>query len=299
MDGLIATTGRTSTTASKPQRPDLVAKAIKPDYAIGSHVAALGLWFSEKNALPEKYQGGAFVSEHGSWDRSPLSGYEVVHVAFKHGKPVGQTGDRRFRILFGRREKTVWRAGGSHAGSGRRTADCGRCGQCSLARYGGLALSNVIGFYWFTLVPLFSFIGLFAAAIAILCISGELMSAYLHQVQVSALVSSRIDWMAQVFFLWVLPVSIGAAFAVFAYRRRVALHWPITGIAIVCCLVALINASVVLTGGTPPGSVDAGIGISAHSMPGQLAHAVAIFLPVVGPLWVVCRRHRADGATVD
>ena len=65
------------------QRPDLVAKAIVPDYAIG-------LWFSEKNALPEKYQGGAFISEHGSWDRSPLSGYEVVHVAFQQGKPVGK-----------------------------------------------------------------------------------------------------------------------------------------------------------------------------------------------------------------
>jgi glucose/arabinose dehydrogenase len=74
----------------QPQRPDLVAKAIVPDYAIGSHVAPLGLWFSAKNALPEKYQGGAFIGEHGSWDRSPLSGYEVVFVAFKDGKPVGK-----------------------------------------------------------------------------------------------------------------------------------------------------------------------------------------------------------------
>ncbi len=56
MDGRTATTGRTSTAGSKPQRPDLVAKAIVPDYAIGSHVAPLGLWFSDKNALPEKYQ---------------------------------------------------------------------------------------------------------------------------------------------------------------------------------------------------------------------------------------------------
>jgi glucose/arabinose dehydrogenase len=74
----------------QPQRPDLVAKAIVPDYALGSHVAALGLWFSEKNALGEKYQGGAFVGEHGSWDRSPLSGYQVVHIAFQQGKPVGK-----------------------------------------------------------------------------------------------------------------------------------------------------------------------------------------------------------------
>ena len=74
----------------EPQRPDLVAKAIVPDYAIGSHVAPLGLWFSQKNALPAKYQGGAFIGEHGSWDRSPLSGYEVVYVAFQQGKPVGK-----------------------------------------------------------------------------------------------------------------------------------------------------------------------------------------------------------------
>jgi len=72
-----------------PQRPDLVAKAIKPDYSLGSHVAPLGLLMSETNALPAKYHGGAFISEHGSWDRSPLSGYEVVFVAFQRGQPVG------------------------------------------------------------------------------------------------------------------------------------------------------------------------------------------------------------------
>jgi glucose/arabinose dehydrogenase len=72
-----------------PQRPDLVARAIKPDYALGSHVAALGLLFSGDNALPAKYHGGAFVGEHGSWDRSPLSGYRVSFVAFQQGKPVG------------------------------------------------------------------------------------------------------------------------------------------------------------------------------------------------------------------
>ena len=73
-----------------PQRPELVAKALKPDYALGSHVAALGLMFSANNALPTAYHEGAFVSEHGSWDRSPLSGYAVVFVRFQQGKPVGQ-----------------------------------------------------------------------------------------------------------------------------------------------------------------------------------------------------------------
>ena len=72
-----------------PQRPDLVEKAIKPDYSLGSHIAPLGLLMSGDNALPSKYHGGAFISEHGSWDRSPLSGYEVVFIAFKEGKPVG------------------------------------------------------------------------------------------------------------------------------------------------------------------------------------------------------------------
>jgi glucose/arabinose dehydrogenase len=73
-----------------PQRPDMVQKAIKPDYALGSHVAALGFLLSQRNALPAKYQNGAFVSEHGSWDRSPLSGYAVVFIAFQDGKPVGK-----------------------------------------------------------------------------------------------------------------------------------------------------------------------------------------------------------------
>ncbi|QDR35767.1 sorbosone dehydrogenase family protein, partial [Pseudomonas aeruginosa] len=73
----------------KPQRPDLVAKAIVPDYALGSHVAALGLFFYTGNELPERYRNGVFVSEHGSWNRSPVSGFQVVHVPFADGKPAG------------------------------------------------------------------------------------------------------------------------------------------------------------------------------------------------------------------
>ena len=73
----------------QPQRPDLVAMAIKPDFAIGSHVAPLGLVFDTGNNLPAQYHGGVFIGEHGSWDRSPLSGYAVTFVAFANGKPVG------------------------------------------------------------------------------------------------------------------------------------------------------------------------------------------------------------------
>jgi glucose/arabinose dehydrogenase len=73
----------------KEQRPDLVAKAIKPDYAIASHVAPLGLLFYTGSNLPSSYRGGAFIGEHGSWDRSPLSGYKVSFVRFVDGRPTG------------------------------------------------------------------------------------------------------------------------------------------------------------------------------------------------------------------
>jgi glucose/arabinose dehydrogenase len=76
-----------------PQRPDLVAKAIAPDYALSSHVAPLGVAMSTGTDLPEKYRSGAFVGEHGSWDRTPLNGYKVVFVPFSGGKPSGPAQD--------------------------------------------------------------------------------------------------------------------------------------------------------------------------------------------------------------
>lgn len=76
-----------------PQRPDLVARAIVPDYALGSHVAPLGLVFNNSKTLPATYSAGAFVGEHGSWDRNPLSGYKVVFVPFKEGRPAGPPQD--------------------------------------------------------------------------------------------------------------------------------------------------------------------------------------------------------------
>ena len=77
----------------QPQRPDLVAKAIVPDYALSSHVAPLGLVFNTGKSLPAKYNGGAFVGEHGSWDRQILNGYKVVFVPFANGKPNGMAED--------------------------------------------------------------------------------------------------------------------------------------------------------------------------------------------------------------
>jgi glucose/arabinose dehydrogenase len=77
----------------KPPRPDLVARAVVPDYALGSHVAALGLAFYDAQLLPQRYRNGAFVGEHGSWNRKPRSGYKVVFVAFANGRPTGMPED--------------------------------------------------------------------------------------------------------------------------------------------------------------------------------------------------------------
>ena len=74
----------------KPPRPDLVAKALAPDYALGSHVAPLGMVFSEGAKLPAALASGVFVGLHGSWNRKPLSGYKVVFVPFAGSKPAGQ-----------------------------------------------------------------------------------------------------------------------------------------------------------------------------------------------------------------
>jgi glucose/arabinose dehydrogenase len=73
----------------KPPRPDMVARAIAPDYALGSHVAALGLASSEGSALPAQFASGMFIGEHGSWNRRPHSGYKVVFVPFQDGRPSG------------------------------------------------------------------------------------------------------------------------------------------------------------------------------------------------------------------
>ena len=74
----------------RPQRPDLVRKAIAPDYALGSHVAALGLDFTTNGGLGGSFSEGAFVGEHGSWNRSDPSGYKVTFVPFRSGRPSGK-----------------------------------------------------------------------------------------------------------------------------------------------------------------------------------------------------------------
>lgn len=76
-------------TRVKEQRPDKVASALTPDYALGNHTASLGLAFYTGRSFPQHYWGGAFVGQHGSWNRKEYSGYKVVFVPFEHGRPAG------------------------------------------------------------------------------------------------------------------------------------------------------------------------------------------------------------------
>jgi glucose/arabinose dehydrogenase len=77
----------------KEQRPDLVAKALVPDYALGAHTASLGLAFNTSDAFPANMKNGAFIGQHGSWNRKPRSGYKVIFVPFENGKPSGKPQD--------------------------------------------------------------------------------------------------------------------------------------------------------------------------------------------------------------
>jgi glucose/arabinose dehydrogenase len=99
--------GQTVDARLKPPRPDMVAKAIKPDYALGPHTASLGLTFSEGAALGPQYAQGAFVGQHGSWNRKPASGYKVIFVPFAGAQPSGKpvdllTGFRVNDVAYGR-----------------------------------------------------------------------------------------------------------------------------------------------------------------------------------------------------
>jgi glucose/arabinose dehydrogenase len=78
----------------EPQRPDLVAQAVVPDYALGAHTASLGLAFADgAESLPAAFREGAFVGQHGSWNRRPRSGYKVIFVPFEEGRPAGDPVD--------------------------------------------------------------------------------------------------------------------------------------------------------------------------------------------------------------
>src|SRR6202048_702074 len=110
-----------------PQRPDLVASAIVPDYALSSHVAPLGLAMYAGSGLPPNYRGGAFVSEHGSWNRVALHGHQVVFVPFTGGQPSGPAQD----VVTGFLDAD------NHAR--------GRAGGLAVGRTGGLLIADDVG----------------------------------------------------------------------------------------------------------------------------------------------------------
>ena len=97
--------GKTVDSRVQPPRPDLVAKALTPDYALGTHTASLGLAFaSADSGLPTAFRQGMFVGQHGSWNRDPKSGYKVVFVPFQNGKPSGPPRDLLTGFLNGKEE---------------------------------------------------------------------------------------------------------------------------------------------------------------------------------------------------
>jgi len=78
---------------ARPENPELVARAIPPDYALGPHTASLGLAYAPRTSLPARFQRGMFVGQHGSWNRKPRSGYKVIFVPFEGGRPAGDPVD--------------------------------------------------------------------------------------------------------------------------------------------------------------------------------------------------------------
>ena len=117
----------------EPQKPELVAQAIVPDYALGNHTASLGLAFSEGTLLPEQLRAGAFIGQHGSWNRDPPAGYKVIFVPFRNGQPEGMPVDVLTGFLSPDGE-AYGRPVGVAIDRHGRAAGRGRCRQRRLAR---------------------------------------------------------------------------------------------------------------------------------------------------------------------
>lgn len=100
--------GQNEDPRKKGQRPDLVAKAIPPDYALGPHVAPLGIAFYRGTSFPQQYRNGAFVGLHGSWNRSSFNGYKVAFIPFQNNKPSGDPQDFLTDFIANRADSTVY-----------------------------------------------------------------------------------------------------------------------------------------------------------------------------------------------
>ena len=144
----------------------------------------------------------------------------------------------------------------------------------------------------FMLVPLIAYIGICAATLVAALVIANHMAPHLHQVHVAPKVTHAVDLAARIVFLWLFPLVVAAGFAVLAYRRRVSLRWPLSGIALISALASLVNVGVKFTGGPTPGEVGVGIGLSPQSLPSQLTRAVVLASLAMVPLWIAIRRQQ-------
>jgi len=143
---------------------------------------------------------------------------------------------------------------------------------------------------WFLLLPLITYLAVSAATLMAVMAVAHQMMPYLHRIHIAPPVTYGIDLAARILLLWLFPSFVATAFAVLAYRRRVALRWPLIGIGLTSALASLINVAVRFTGGQTPGAVGAGIGLSPETLPGQVMHAAILASLALVPLWLAMRR---------
>jgi hypothetical protein len=150
---------------------------------------------------------------------------------------------------------------------------------------------------WFVILPLISYIVISAVTLAGIVLIADQMAVYLRTIHLSPQLTERIDLSARIVLLWIFPMSVFIPVAIFAYRRRVALYWPLSGIGLTSLLVSLINVTLKFTGGPTPGEFGGGIGISPQTLPAQLMRAAILTSLAVMPLWIAVRRARFYNAS--
>jgi hypothetical protein len=146
----------------------------------------------------------------------------------------------------------------------------------------------------FVLLPLSTYLAVLVGILVFAVAAGHFLAPSLRRIHLTPRVTHGIDLTASAALLWILPLLVAAGFVALAHRRRVRWRWPAMSILVICALASLVNVGLRLTGGGSLGSVSAGIGLSATSLPGQVKHlttlvALASVLP-----WLLRRRALRD-----
>ena len=142
----------------------------------------------------------------------------------------------------------------------------------------------------YVLAPLVTSVGLSIAVMLGLLGIANRLAGYLHHVRIPVNVSGAINFAVVVLFLWVLPIAVALGFGIIAWRRRVALFWPVAGIVSLCFVAALLNVQFILTGGPHPGLAGAGIGLQLKALPYDLGRALGkAALPLIVLGWLRCQ----------